>query len=121
MKISKELLRNLIKECMQDMSVGVSNFAPPVASGMAPPMMPAKPDGFGGQPYKVDQHGYEGRMSKANLFKIAEYAMELHNMIHDNEDLEPWVQEKIAVASSMLDSIGHYMQYEKMRGPQVGE
>lgn len=98
---------------MQDMNVGVSNFAPP--------MMPAKLDGMGGQPYKVDQHGYEGRMSKANLFKIAEYAMELHNMIHDNEDLEPWVQEKIAVASSMLDSIGHYMQYEKMRGPQAGE
>lgn len=121
MKISKKYLRELIKECMQDMSVGVTNFAPPMASPIAPPMMPAKLDSMGGQPYKVDQHGYEGRMSKANLFKIAEYAMELHSMIHDNEDLEPWVQEKIAVASSMLDSIGHFMQYEKMRGPEQGE
>jgi len=113
MKIDNNYLRELIRECMQDMSVGVTNFAPP--------MMPAKLDSMGNMPYKVDQHGYEGRMSKANLFKIAEYAMELHNMIHDNEDLEPWVQEKIAVASSMLDSIGHFMQYEKMRGPQQGE
>lgn len=64
----------------------------------------------------IDPDGYEGRMAKGNLFKMAEYATRLHNMIQDNENLEPWVEEKIAVAASMLDSVAHYMEYEKMRG-----
>jgi ribosomal protein L10 len=65
-----------------------------------------------------DPDGYEGRMAKGNLFKMAEYSMQLHNMIQDEQNLEPWVQEKIAVAASMMDSVAHYMQYEKVRGPQ---
>jgi hypothetical protein len=64
----------------------------------------------------IDPDGYEGKMAKGNLFKMAQYATRLHNMIQDNENLEPWVEEKIAVAASMLDSVAHYMEYEKMRG-----
>jgi len=108
MKISNDLLRSLIRECMQDMGMGVSNFAPAVE--------PAKPQMMGGA--APDPDGYEGRMAKSNLFKMAEYSMQLHNMIQDEQNLEPWVQEKIAVAASMMDSVAHYMQYEKVRGPQ---
>jgi hypothetical protein len=42
-------------------------------------------------------------------------------MIQDNQNLEPWVEEKIAVAASMIDSVKHYLEYEKVRGPQQGE
>jgi hypothetical protein len=109
MKINNDLLRNLIKECMHDMGMPVSNFSPPA-------ILPASPMQSG--MHNPDPDGYEGRMAKANLFKVAEYAMELHNLIQDGENLEPWVQEKIAVASSMLDSVAHHMKYDKMRGPQ---
>jgi len=108
MKISKDFLRQIIKECMADMG------APYPAA--LPPMRQAKVSNF-----VADPDGYEGRMAKANLYKTAEYATMLQGLIQDNENLEPWVQEKIAVAASMMESVGHYLQYEKMRGTSVGE
>lgn len=96
MKISKERLKQIVQE---EMSVGV--IAPEELSG-------------GDRPRDPD--GYEGRMAKQNLWKMAEYAKELHDMIGDDENLEPWVQEKIAVASFMMDSVAHYIEYEKQRG-----
>lgn len=75
-------------------------------------------------PYKIggllkkteSEPEYEGRMAKQNLFKIAKYATELHNMLEDDDNLEPWVEEKIAVASSMIETVAHYMEYEKLSG-----
>ena len=114
MKITKDILRGLIKECMHDMGgyEKVSNMMPPasampVSPAMGPPMAPP-------QPQNIDPDGYEGHMAKTNLFKIAEYATELHNMIQNNENLEPWVEEKIAVAASMMDAVGHHLKYKKI-------
>jgi hypothetical protein len=100
MKIAKERLKTIIKEELE------------AASGH---------DEFAGGEHLVDQHGYEGRMVKQNLWKIAEYAEKMHNLIADNEDLEPWVEEKIAIAAYMMDSVGHYIQYEKHRGHEDAE
>ena len=72
-------------------------------------------DMIGGSNPHIESDG-EGYMAKQNLWKIAEYAQEMHDLIHDDEDLEPWVEEKIAVAAYMMDSVGHHMQYEKMQG-----
>jgi hypothetical protein len=65
--------------------------------------------------YSKDPDGYEGKMAKTNLYKIADYAKDLCAMLHDDENLEPWVQEKIAVAASMIDSVAHHLKYEKRR------
>jgi len=100
MKIAKDRLKQIIKEELE-------------ASGRHNEM-------HGGE-YQVDPDGYEGRMAKGNLFKIAEYAQELHDLIGDDENLEPWVEEKIAVAAYMMDSVGHYLQYEKHRGHEDAE
>ena len=51
----------------------------------------------------------------------AEYAQEMHELIADDENLEPWVEEKIAVASYMMDQIGHHLQYKKHRGHEDAE
>lgn len=116
MKITKDYLRGLIKECMDDMGAypTVSHMAPPVsAMPVSPAMgMPMPPP----QPQNIDPDGYEGQMAKTNLFKMAEYATELHNLIQNNENLEPWVEEKIAVAASMLDSVAHHLKYKKITG-----
>jgi hypothetical protein len=97
MKISKERLKQLIQE---ELSIGIG-------------MMPEDEMTDGETP--KDPHGYEGRMVKQNLWKMAEYAKEMYDLIEDDDDLEPWVEEKIAVASFMMDSVGHYIQYEKHR------
>jgi len=98
MKISKERLKEIIAE---EVAIG---FAPPPSCEL---------DECGHEDHGGDA---DGHMAKQNLWKMAEYAKELYNLIDDNEDLEPWVEEKIAIASFMMDSVGHYMQYEKHRG-----
>lgn len=113
MKVTKEYLKKVIQECMNDMMM--NQAAPyPAATQPAPNMQST---GL----VIPDPDGYEGRMAKANLYRIAEYATMLQGLLQDNENLEPWVEEKIAVAASMMDSVGHYLQYEKMRGSTMEE
>jgi hypothetical protein len=56
--------------------------------------------------------GEESGMIRSNLFTMSKQAREIHDMIGMNDDLDEWVQEKIAVASSMLDSVYDYIGYE---------
>ena len=113
MKVTREYLKKIIKECMHDAMMQQS--APyPMATNMAPPAQ-------NNSNIVMDPDGYEGRMAKSNLYKIGEYAESLQGLIQDGENLEPWVQEKIAVAAQMMDSVGHYLKYEKMRGTPLGE
>jgi len=111
MKISKERLKQIIKE---ELAVGIAGDLPRGGEEMGH-------DEMGGGEYPRDQHGYEGQMAKTNLWKVAEYAKEMHDLIHDDEDLEPWVEEKIAVAAYMMDQIGHHLQYMKQRGHEEAE
>jgi hypothetical protein len=111
MKITKQKLLQIIKE---EVSFVSSNPMLSVDTGVSSYPIPApKPD-------SIDPDGYEGRMAKTNLFKMEEYSRSLQGMIADNENLEPWVQEKIAVAASMIESVAHYLQYDKSH-PQSGE
>ena len=57
----------------------------------------------------------EGRMTRSQLFHIAEYAAELHEMIQDEDDLPEWCQSKIAVAADYLSKIKHYLEYKIVR------
>jgi len=97
MKISKERLKQLIAE---ELSIGFGGLE-------------------GGEEPKEESYDHDGRMARQNLWKMAEYAKELYNLIDDEEDLEPWVEEKIAIASFMMESVGHYMQYEKKSGESM--
>lgn len=108
MKITKTFLRQIIRECMTDMGAPYPSNQPAISQTQSPNFV-------------ADPDGYEGRMAKGNLYKTAQYATMLQGLIQDNENLEPWVQEKIAVAASMMESVGNYLQYEKMRGTPVGE
>ena len=60
----------------------------------------------------------ESGMIRSNLYTMSKQAQEMHDMIGMNDDLDEWVQEKIAVASSMIDSVYDYLTYEykSMRG-----
>mgnify|MGYP001338751256 CR=1 FL=1 len=40
-----------------------------------------------------------------------QYAITLHGMIQDSDNLEPWVQSKITKASDYISTVKHYMEY----------
>lgn len=106
MKISKERLKELIAE---EMMVGIA--VPPDIGGM---MGGVPPTGKG----TMDRPGYA---AKQNLWKIAEYAHELYELVQDDDCLEPWIQEKLSVAAYIMDSVGHYIEYETHRKHEAVE
>jgi hypothetical protein len=55
-------------------------------------------------------HG-EKSMIKSNLARIADKASELSRLAGEMPDNEEWVQEKIAVAASMIDAVHGYLKY----------
>tara|TARA_R100001082_G_scaffold110248_1_gene89662 strand:- start:3807 stop:4121 length:315 start_codon:yes stop_codon:yes gene_type:complete len=68
------------------------------------------------RPYEKDPDGYEGNMAKRELFHMGQKAQQLHDIIMEDENLEPWVQAKITKASAMMSSIFDHMMYKKHPG-----
>ena len=64
---------------------------------------------------------YAGRMVKSNLYKLIQQCNDLYGMFEDNENVEPWVEEKIAVAASMIDSVAHYVEHEHVADGDVAK
>lgn len=64
---------------------------------------------------KEESSEYAGHMVKSNLYKIAKSAQELYELFEDGENVEPWVEEKIAICANNIDTVADYMQYERMR------
>ena len=54
----------------------------------------------------------EGGMSKRQLYQMAEYAMELHDALEDDTQLEAWVQSKITIAAEYMAKVKHYLEHE---------
>ena len=52
----------------------------------------------------------EGKMTRAQLHHIADYAAELHEMIRDDDDLPEWVQSKVSVMAHNIGKIKHYLE-----------
>jgi len=67
------------------------------------------------QPAVANNGETDAYMAKNELFKIQKYAKELHDMIQDSENLEPWLFSKITLAGNYIDSVKHYLEYEKFR------
>lgn len=63
-------------------------------------------DGYGEQEEETG-------MVSGNLRSLSDKAGELAEMMEDADSIEEWVQEKIAVAESMIDSIYDYLKYNE--------
>ena len=59
----------------------------------------------------LDVTDEEGWLAKSQLYKIAKYAGELHAMIADTDELEPWMQAKITKAADYMGAVKHYIEY----------
>ena len=99
MKISKKELKRMIAEELNGSSVLLEM---PQMNRMDP-----------ASNYEKDPDGYEGNMAKRSLFHMAQQAQQLHDMLHDDESLEPWVQAKITKAADYLEKAFKSIAYEK--------
>ena len=75
------------------------------------PEMGAEPNSqpLGSSNGEVDR---EGAMAKADLYKLANYSHKLFKQIHDDDQMEAWVQAKITKAADYIASVYHYLEYE---------
>lgn len=99
MKISKKELKRMIAEELNSSSVLLEM---PQMNRMDP-----------ASNYEKDPDGYEGNMARKSLFHMAQQAQQLHDMLHDDENLEPWVQSKITKAADYLEKAFKSISYEK--------
>ena len=90
MKISKEKLQKIIKEELEMAYSG--------------PNMDSKQHHM-----ELDR---EGDMAKSQLKRIAEYALGLHAVLEDEQELESWVQSKITLADDYISKVKHYLENE---------
>lgn len=68
----------------------------------------------------LDSEDEDGYMARAQLYHMAKYAINLHQMIDDREDLEPWVQAKLTKARDYLSVVKHYLEYQKVKQGMAG-
>ena len=57
----------------------------------------------------------EGRYAKSQIYKMGKYAVKLHRMLDDMEQLPAWLQSKITKASDYMSMVYHYLDYEFAR------
>lgn len=63
--------------------------------------------------YTKDPDGYEGEMAKRSLFHMSQQAQQLHDMLQNDENLEPWVQDKITKSADYLEKAFKAILYDK--------
>lgn len=100
-----ESLRRFIRESIQEI---------PLTDPGAPMQRP-------GRTFHHNGPEQESDMIRSNLFIMAKKANAMHDEIANGDDLPEWVQEKIAVAGSMIDSVYDYLDYEyhKFNQPEM--
>jgi len=70
------------------------------------------------------ERDHEVQMARADLYKIAKYAIKLHDMlksVSEEEGLEGWQQSKITKAADYISSVYHNLDYDMKFGDQVTE
>ena len=105
MKITREGLQNLIKESIRRRQSILLEF----------------PSNLREEDYRYEDKinkdtDEEGRLAKKELFHLSQKAQQLHDMLMDDEELEPWVQSKITKAAALMGSVFDHMMYEKHPG-----
>ena len=71
-------------------------------------------EGLADLAYKAESD-HEVQMARAELYKVAKYAIKLHEMmkgVSEADGLEGWVQAKITKAADYISSVYHHMDYE---------
>src|SRR6056300_1588824 len=73
-------------------------------------------EGLGDMAHMAEQD-HEVQMARAELYKIAKYAIKLHDMlkgVSEAEGIEGWMQSKITKAADYVGSVYHTLEYDMM-------
>ena len=100
MKLSKDIIRQLIKEQIDEMC-GAHNMQSIDKS--------------------MDKHDddHEGNMAKRQMFKTAQYAVEIYDNIHDDDEFPAWVQSKMTKIADYIGAVKHYLEYDHVMGEKL--
>jgi hypothetical protein len=60
----------------------------------------------------VNEVDKEGRMAKSQMFKVKQYAEELHDMLDDETQLPAWVQAKLTKIADYISIVKHHLEHE---------
>jgi len=130
-QLTYKQLKALIKECaceaMKDAGMGIQPEEvkviqlgePEMRSGLFPGLSHGghedmdEPMSNDSSEHWDDADQGEKSMIVANLSKMSDKALELRKLASSVPNNEEWVQEKIAVASAMIDSIHNYLKYKQ--------
>lgn len=72
----------------------------------------------------IAERDHEVQMARADLYKIAKYAIKLHDMlkgVSEAEGIEGWMQSKITKAADYMGSVYHTMDYDQKFSEEVTE
>ena len=65
-----------------------------------------------------DDEDHEGSMAKRQMFKTAEYATIIFDMLDDDEELPAWIQSKLTKVADYIGVVKHYLEYDKVMDMQ---
>jgi len=68
----------------------------------------------------LDGDDEDGFMARSQLYFLARDAIALHGMIGDRDNLEPWIQSKIAQCSQAIDAARRYTEYQEVKAMAPG-
>jgi len=77
-----------------------------------------KPSEFIKEEFDSPEYNDEAGMAKSNIHTIIRSAEELEQLIHDNENMAEWAQEKLAVVKSMIVTVKDYIASEHERAQE---
>ena len=94
----------------------IDNVQKPVSMTVA---IPAGPEAMGAMDQEASSCGCQAHeeseehwMVRSNLFSLYSNAKKIHNLAQMGLDLEPWAQQKVAVAAHDLEAVMKYVAYE---------
>lgn len=102
------------KEVEHDTNSDVESSEEPMVISIGGPVEGEEetPETVGGDTSSWQEHEDEEiRMAKTNLFTLSEDAKLLHDCLHEGQSIEPWMLQKIAVASEMICGVAKVVRY----------
>ena len=65
------------------------------------------------------EEDHEGNMAKRQMFKTAQYAVEIFDNIHDDDVFPAWIQSKMTKIADYIGVVKHYLEYDHIMGEKL--
>lgn len=72
-------------------------------------------------PNSQDPQAPMANMVRPQLMQLYKHASALFNMIGETETVDPWIEEKVKIASEELSTVYNQLQYEKNGPASIGD